>query len=118
MSTTETDTLSLPPYGYSKSISESSFAKYDTGKIRYDLVPPSIIKGIAEILTFGAEKYGEGNWKKCEDANRYVAAMYRHLEAWRAGEELDPESGKSHLFHAGCCLAFLIELNYTPTDWR
>ena len=30
------------------------FKKFDGGKIRYDLVPPKVIQGIAEVLTFGA----------------------------------------------------------------
>jgi len=82
--------------------------KYDTGKLRYSLVPPVAIKGIAEVLTFGASKYGPNNWQLVDNAEeRYLDALYRHLEAYRAGESHDPESGLSHLDHAATNAAFL-----------
>jgi len=82
--------------------------KYDAGKLRYSLVPPVAIKGIAEVLTFGASKYGPDNWKLVDDAEeRYLDALYRHLEAYRAGESHDPESGLTHLAHAATNVAFL-----------
>ena len=69
------------------------FKKFDGGKTRYDLVPPKVIQGIAEVLTFGANKYGANNWKSVDDPERYVGALYRHLEAYRKGEIIDPERG-------------------------
>jgi len=82
--------------------------KYDTGKLRYSLVPPVAIKGIAEVLTFGASKYGKDNWQLVDNAEeRYLDALYRHLEAYRAGESHDPESGLTHLAHAATNVAFL-----------
>jgi|TARA_R110000744_G_scaffold91126_1_gene176964 hypothetical protein len=93
------------------------FKKFDGGKTRYDLVPPKIIQGIAEVLTFGANKYGANNWKSVDDPERYVGALYRHLEAYRRGEFIDPESGFSHLEHASTNLAFLIELGHESTNW-
>lgn len=95
----------------------SDFKKFDGDKVRYELVPPSIVKGIAGVLTFGAEKYDAHNWMNVDDPERYVGALYRHLEAWRSGETLDPESGLPHLAHASTNLAFLIELNYEPKTW-
>ena len=96
----------------------SEFKKFDSDKLRYDLVPPSLIAGVAEVLTFGAAKYDAHNWKRVDDISRYVAALYRHLEAWRGGEEFDEESGKPHLIHAATNLAFLIELVYNPKEWK
>ena len=82
--------------------------KYDTGKLRYSLVPPIAIKGIAEVLTFGASKYGPNNWQLVDNAEeRYLDALYRHLEAYRAGKRYDPESGLTHLAHAATNVAFL-----------
>ena len=89
----------------------STFTKHDAGKLRYELIPPSAMRAIADVLTFGANKYSANNWKKVDDPSRYVGALYRHLEAWRSGEELDPESGLPHLHHAITNLAFLIELD-------
>lgn len=82
--------------------------KYDGDKIRYDLLPPELLQGVAEILTFGAKKYSERNWEKGMDWGRVYGALQRHLWAWWRGEDKDPETGKSHLWHAGCCIAFLI----------
>ena len=83
--------------------------KYDQGKLRYDLVPPHAIKAIADVLTYGADKYAPNSWQTVSDGEtRYTAAMMRHFEAYREGEELDPETGKSHLSHCLCNLTFLL----------
>ena len=83
--------------------------KYDAGKLRYDLVPPHAIKAIADVLTYGADKYAPNSWQTVSNGEtRYTAAMMRHFEAYREGEELDPETGKSHLSHCLCNLAFLL----------
>lgn len=87
------------------------FKKFDGDKVRYDLVPPSTTKALAEVLTFGARKYEPNNWKKCTELWRYEAAMLRHIEAYRSGEILDVDSGLPHLAHAMTNLAFLIELS-------
>jgi len=87
-----------------------NFLKFDTHKLRYDLVPPSSIRALAEVLTYGAKKYKPNNWK-LGDKDRYIAAMFRHIEDWRAGERNDPESGMHHLAHALTNCAFLLFLD-------
>lgn len=82
--------------------------KDDGEKLRYDLIPPEFLSGTADILTFGAAKYGERNWEKGMRWGRPFAALMRHMWAWWRGERADPETGKSHLWHAACCLAFLM----------
>lgn len=83
--------------------------KFDDGKLRYDLVPPAVLKQLATVLTFGAKKYGANNWQTVPDAsNRYYAAMMRHVEADRGGEVFDEESGLPHLTHALACVAFML----------
>jgi hypothetical protein len=82
--------------------------KHDQMKTRYDLLPPEFLHGTAEILTFGADKYGARNWELGMNWGRPFAAMMRHMWAWWRGEKLDPETGKSHLWHAACCIAFLM----------
>lgn len=86
-----------------------SFKKDDSNKPMVSLVEPRFILGIANILTFGAKKYGLHNWKeaKPEDIQRYRDALLRHLLAYNSGEMLDPESGEPHLYHIGCNLMFL-----------
>lgn len=83
--------------------------KKDHGKPMWDLLPYRQVAQIVDILTFGASKYGPNQWQAVENpGDRYFAALMRHLTAWKEGEEIDEESGKSHLSHAGCCLLFLM----------
>lgn len=82
--------------------------KYDQNKLRYDLLPMEAIEPIIEILMFGAKKYEAYNWTKGIRYSRIFGALMRHLWAWWRGETNDPESGKNHLAHAGCCLFFLL----------
>ena len=82
--------------------------KYDNGKPLIGLVPYCSIRAIAEVLTFGAKKYGPWNWAKGMKWSRLHDACLRHLGAWSMRVEKDEESGLSHLAHAGCCLMFLI----------
>lgn len=82
--------------------------KYDTGKLRFSLIPPETTRALAQVLTFGAEKYAPNNWQLVENGQeRYLDALYRHLEAHRLGEYLDPESGLPHLSHVLTNAAFL-----------
>ena len=83
--------------------------KDDKGKARYDLVSPEFEQSVAEVLTYGAEKYSENSWQKIENREeRYYAALRRHIAAWRMGEEIDKESGLPHLAHAACNIMFLM----------
>lgn len=87
----------------------NTFMKFDDGKLLYNLLPPKALKEMAKVLTFGAAKYEPNNWQKVDDKTRYIDALYRHLEAWRAGEKVDKDSNLSHLSHALTNVAFLIE---------
>lgn len=82
--------------------------KYDADKPRYDLIPPELLEETAIVLTYGAVKYSERNWEKGMAWHRPFGALMRHMWAWWRGENVDPETGFSHLAHAACCIAFLI----------
>lgn len=85
-------------------------AKADAGKLRPTLVPVSLIRAVAEVRAYGAEKYGDPeNWRQVEP-ERYRDALYRHWLAYLGGEEVDAESGLPHLWHLACNVAFLIEM--------
>ncbi len=95
--------------------------KFDGGKIRMELLPPEFTRGVASVLTFGAKKYAAGNWAIGEgfEWSRLYGAAQRHMTAWASGEDNDPETGLSHLYHAGCMLAFLsahVERNHGTDD--
>ena len=84
--------------------------KYDSTKPKMNLLPPKAILEVAKVLTFGAEKYDAENWRKLDDLqNRYTAGALRHIFAHMDGEQLDPETGLSHMAHALCCLLFKLE---------
>lgn len=82
--------------------------KYDEGKAPWHLMPPDAINEILQVLDFGAAKYGERNWERGMSWSRPFSALMRHMWAWWRGEERDPESGLSHLAHAGANLLFLM----------
>jgi len=86
------------------------FVKFDNDKIRYELLDPLMLEGISKVLTFGAKKYCDHNWIKCDSVMRYFGALMRHMWAWARGEDYDPETGIEHYYHAGCCLMFMIGL--------
>lgn len=92
--------------------------KDDQDKVRIDLFPGEALFGISDILTSGAKRYEDRNWEKGMRWGRVFSAMMRHMWAWWQGKapttksflfgELDSDTGKSHLWHAGCCVCFLI----------
>jgi len=83
--------------------------KHDRDKIRMELLPPVGLAAIAEVLTYGAIKYGDHNWRNGFKWSRLFGALLRHIYAHMRGQDKDPETGFSHLAHAGCCILFLIE---------
>ena len=84
--------------------------KYDGDKPRWELLPIYPVEETVKVLTYGAKKYDDDNWRKVKPLRqRYYAAALRHIFAWWKGEKLDPESGLHHLAHAICCLIFLME---------
>lgn len=93
--------------------------KFDGDKTRMDLLDPSAIEQLAQVLTFGARKYAAHNWRKGISKSRLIAAALRHLFAYLAGEDKDAESGLSHVAHAMCCCMFLLGLEHrTELDDR
>jgi len=85
--------------------------KFDSEKPKMYLLPPKATVEVAKVLTFGAAKYDEDNWRKLEDAQkRYSGGALRHIFSHLDGELEDPETNLSHLAHAICCLMFKLEL--------
>lgn len=82
--------------------------KPQTGKCRLDLLPFEALGPIANVFEHGLEKYGLDNWRQLSTRRLYFAAIMRHLLAWMMREEKDPDSGLSHLAHAGACILILI----------
>lgn len=94
--------------------------KDDQGKACFHYLPADALAAINKVLVFGAGKYGDRNWERGMAWLRPANAALRHLFAWMRGERADPETGMSHLWHAGCCILFLItyELRQIGKDDR
>ena len=61
--------------------------KFDSEKPKMYLLPPKATVEVAKVLTFGAAKYDEENWRKLEDAqNRYSGGALRHIFSHLDGE--------------------------------
>ena len=98
--------------------------RFNEDKLRYDLIPPSVLKALAEVFTYGAKKYGEHNWEKGLSWTSVLASAFRHFEALRAGEDYD-ESGCLHAANLMANIAFIIEyykshpeLDDRPKRWE
>lgn len=90
--------------------------KDDNSKLRFSLLPNDAIEAIVDVLEFGAGKYDDRNWEKGIKYSRIYDALLRHMFAWWQGEDIDSESGKSHLAHAGACVLFLLSYEKRGMD--
>lgn len=81
--------------------------RYNEGKLRYDLFHPVAAEGLAKVLTFGCNKYGDRNWEKGLSWTSTIASMKRHIAAIEKGEDFDQESGFKHVDHVQCNAHFL-----------
>lgn len=90
--------------------------KHDQGKPDMSLLSPHALLEVAKVMDFGKKKYAAHNWRAGMAWSRLLAAALRHLMAFMAGEDLDPETGLSHLAHAMCCLMFILEFTKTHKD--
>ena len=90
---------------------EAGGVKADSGKIKPTLLFKSLneqVQTVLRVLQFGANKYGDDNWKLVEK-ERYEDALGRHILAYYSGEKCDKDTGESHLAHAICCSLFLLD---------
>jgi len=89
-----------------------SAVKADDGKLRYDLIAPEFEEEVAKGLTFGATKYADKNYLQGEglELKRPLAALRRHLNALRKGEDFDKESGAHHAACVAINAMFIYEL--------
>ena len=92
----------------------SKGTKFDADKSRMDLLDSDFLEGVGKVLGFGARKYDAHNWRNGINYSRLIASAYRHLAAFNRGEDVDAESGLSHLHHLGCCIMFL---SATKPEW-
>ena len=88
--------------------------KLDHGKAPWHLAPWDAFLAIVHVLAFGAQKYRARGWEEGMGWERVYAAAMRHLTDWfmrvdkGRGPGRDKDTGYSDLWHAGCCVCFLI----------
>lgn len=70
-------------------------------KINYSVIPANVLGEVALALTEGALKYGRHNYRGVGvRSSVYYDAAMRHLTAFWEGEDIDAESGLSHITKA------------------
>jgi hypothetical protein len=83
--------------------------KHDRDKPDYALLTKDMLEPMVRALMFGERKYSRFNYKAGFKNVRLTAAALRHIMAYNAGEDNDPESGVSHLAHAMVALGMLLD---------
>lgn len=73
--------------------------RFNVGKARWDLIPGGALSELVNVFTYGSKKYADHNWRKGLKFSDTIAAMERHWNLWKCGEERDAESGCHHLGH-------------------
>jgi hypothetical protein len=76
--------------------------RFNEGKPKWSLVHFGSLLGMVRVLMFGARKYAPDNWKKEMDMKELLESAMRHLTAAIDGEELDAETGETHISHMMC----------------
>jgi hypothetical protein len=85
--------------------------KFDSDKVRVDLLPIGPMMQIANVFGFGTRKYFANSYREGDTVawSRTYGSILRHLfDFWR-GVDKDPESNHHHLAHAGTQLLILME---------
>lgn len=91
------------------------------GKAPLEYLITSVDPGDAWVLKGGADEYGVRNWLIDKIlASTYEGAIKRHLNAWAAGQDIDPKSGFHHFHHirAGCAIVLDARVHGTLIDNR
>lgn len=95
--------------------------RYNKGKLRYELLPVNALRDVVEVYTKGAEKYtirdeqgkvvedGANNWRSGLSWMDMLASIERHIESFKAGEDIDPDLGTKHLANAAWGLLGILE---------
>lgn len=74
------------------------------------LLSPIALALVSQVLDFGAEKYGENNWRKGIHIDKLLDAIERHTMAMKGGEVVDRETGLPHAAHIMTEAMFITEL--------
>lgn len=82
----------LPDSGHRHVYPSGAERERAMGKGRYDLIPPSALRRVAQHFENGAEKYAERNWEKGVSQSDCMDSLLRHAQ-----EYLDGDRREDHL---------------------
>jgi hypothetical protein len=71
---------------------------------RFYLMDPAAMFNLAEVLGYGAAKYGIDNWRNIT-TQEHLNHLLQHVYAWLAGDKQD-----NHLGHALCRAMFALAM--------
>ena len=93
-------------------------SKDKKAKPMFSLIDPYWQLELAEILTFGATKYGLKNWQSAsmKELRHYEDALYRHMNQYQRGIMRDEDTNRSHLSHVAVNAMFL-HFFWRRYDW-
>lgn len=74
--------------------------RYNSGKPRFDLVPPEFEVALADLFRRNTDKYPGRNWEKGMDWGKCYSSLRDHLAWWMLGQDYDEESGTHHMVMA------------------
>lgn len=79
-------------------------------KVPLRLLPTVALRAWAWVMSLGAAKYGEWNWREQRVSRSvYYEAALRHLTQMWDGEDVDAESGQPHEAHVMACMAIILD---------
>lgn len=73
--------------------------RHNAGKLEWSLVDFRSLESLVRVLEFGKQKYSRNNWKKGLYTRETCESLLRHTYAFLEGQDLDEESGLSHIGH-------------------
>ena len=81
--------------------------RFNSSKPRWSLVDYPSLLPLVQVLEFGANKYGENNWKKGLSYTQTTESLLRHVYAFLDNQDIDEESKLHHIGHILCNAMFL-----------
>lgn len=82
---------------------------FASSKPRWSLLPWNALEDVLGAFEFGARKYAVNDWTNRSQVD-HIDGAFRHLTAWLRGDRRDPETGLSHLAHAGARVLMALAL--------
>jgi Domain of unknown function (DUF5664) len=79
--------------------------KNDQDKPSMSSIPTEAMWQMGQALGYGAKKYGDNNYRQGMKVSRQLAAAVRHIYQHLGGQDIDEESGNTHIGHALASLA-------------